>query len=161
TYLIVADGQENIGLIGQGAVQGVGKEDLGRRGPEVPDNTSFRFGTMHLSNCKNVHVSDVRLLYSDWYAVSMSRCERVFFDRVSILNNFFRTNTDGIDPTSCKDVFISNCDIVAGDDCICPKTSKGDPLENLVVSNCVLESVSSAIKLGTGSDGDFRDIKVS
>jgi polygalacturonase len=29
------------------------------------------------------------------------------------------------------------------------------------VNNCIIESVSAAIKLGTGSSGDFRDIKVS
>jgi polygalacturonase len=80
---------------------------------------------------------------------------------VSIINNFLRVNTDGIDPTSCTNTFISNCHIVAGDDCICPKTENGIALENLVVDNCVLESIAGAVKLGTGSSGDFRDIKVS
>jgi polygalacturonase len=165
TYLISADGQENVTLAGDGEIHGLGEADLDRRvdgGAEDSIRTlPHRYGTIQLNQCRNVHIRDVRIRYSERFTIYMSRCERVFIDGVSILNNFWRTNTDGIDPSSCKDVFISNCYIVAGDDCICPKTSGGIPLENLVVTNCVLQSVSTAFKLGTGSSGDFRDIKVS
>jgi hypothetical protein len=77
------------------------------------------------------------------------------------LNNYFRTNSDGIDPDSCRDVRISNCHITAGDDCLCLKTHGGIPCEDVVVTNCTLESVATAIKLGTGSDGDYRNVTIS
>ena len=161
-YLFVADGQENIAIIGDGRIEGVGKADLDRRNdPDGGPLPPHRFGIILFENCRQVHLRNFKILYSDWHTIIFSRCEQVFVDNLSIINNFFHTNSDGIDPESCKDVFISNCYIIAGDDCICPKTEKGYPLDNLVVQNCILESVAAAFKLGTGSSGDFRDIKVS
>jgi hypothetical protein len=58
-------------------------------------------------------------------------------------------------------VHISNCHIVAGDDCIVLKSTEAYPCENVVVSNCTLETTCTAIKLGTESLGDFRDIHFS
>jgi hypothetical protein len=58
-------------------------------------------------------------------------------------------------------VHISNCHIVAGDDCIVFKTREGAPCEDAVVTNCTLESVATAIKIGTESASDFRNIQVS
>jgi hypothetical protein len=161
-YLVVARDQENIAIVGDGKIEGVGKADLDRRSdPDGGPLPPHRFGIIHFENCRQVHLRDFKIFYSDWHTVIFSRCEKVFVDNVSIINNFFHTNSDGIDPESCKDVFISNCYIIAGDDCICPKTEKGLPLDNLVVQNCILESVAAAFKLGTGTSGDFRDIKVS
>ena len=64
----------------------------------------------------------------------------------------------GIDPISCRHVRITNCDISTCDDGICPKASKS-PCEDVVVSNCKVESKTAALKLGTGSSGDFRHIR--
>ncbi|MGH7952922.1 MAG: glycoside hydrolase family 28 protein, partial [Limisphaerales bacterium] len=161
-YLFVADGQKNAVICGDGEIVGTGQDDLGRReGEKKIPPPLHRFGIIHFTNCRNVRLRDFTIRYSEAHAVVFNECEDVFADGVSILNNFFRVNTDGIDPTSCTNVFISNCHIVAGYDCICPKTEKRIPLENLVVNNCILESIAGAVKLGTGSSGDFRDIKVS
>ncbi len=160
-YLFVAEGQENISIVGDGRIEGVGKDDLDRREPEGGPLPPHRFGIIRFQNCRQIHLRNFKIFYSDWHTVIFANCEKVFVDNLSVINNFFHTNSDGIDPESCKDVFISNCYIIAGDDCICPKTEKGCPLDNLVVQNCILESVAAAFKLGTGSSGDFRDIKVS
>jgi hypothetical protein len=160
-YLIVATNQENIVICGDGKIVGTGQGDLGRRAGEVHQaNPPHRFGIVHFEGCQNVRLRDMTILDSEAHAVVLDECKDVFMDGLSILNNYFRVNTDGVDPDSCTNVFISNCHIVAGDDCICPKTD-GGPLENLVVQNCVLESISAGFKLGTGSRGDFRDIMVA
>jgi polygalacturonase len=164
TWLITADGQDDVTLAGTGEIHGLGEGELDRRphpGPELVRHLPHRFNTMKFSGCQDLHIRDITVRYSERYTIYLSRCERVFIDGVTILNNFWRNETDGIDPSSCKDIFISNCTIVAGDDCICPKTSDGIPVENMVVTNCILQSVATAIKLGTTTDGDFRDIKVS
>ena len=160
--LFVADGQENIVICGDGKIVGTGQDELGRR--EEEDKTplpAHRFGIVRFARCQNVRLRDFQIEFSEAHAVVFTRCADVFVNGVSILNNFLRTNTDGIDPTSCTNVFIANCHIIAGDDCICPKTETGAAMENLVVDNCILESIAGAVKLGTGSGGDFRDIKVS
>lgn len=160
-YLFMADGQQNITITGDGAIQGVGQRDLDRREPEGEPLPPHRFGIGRFSNCKFVQIRNIKIFYSDWHTLIFSRCENVFVNGVAIINNFFHTNSDGLDPESCTNVFISDCYVIAGDDCICPKTEVQLALENLVVENCVLESVAAAFKLGTGSRGDFRDIKVS
>jgi polygalacturonase len=160
-YLIVATNQQNLVICGDGKIIGTGQEDLGRRNGEAHKaNPSHRFGIVHFEDCQNVRLRNVTILDSEAHAVVFDECQNVFVDSVSIINNYFRVNTDGIDPDSCTNVFISNCYIVAGDDCICPKTDNGS-LENLVVENCILESISAGFKLGTGSRGDFRDITVA
>ena len=52
----------------------------------------------------------------------------------------------------------SACDIDTGDDAICIKATRATPCENIVVTGCVLRSVWGALKLGTESAGDFRNI---
>lgn len=164
-YLISGDDLENIGLVGTGQIHGLGEADLGRKEDKVSEDLvrtlPHRYGVIQLNHCQHVHIRDVMIRYSERFTIDLNRCEQVFIDGVSILNNYWRANTDGIDPSSCKDVFISNCRIVAGDDCICLKTSGNIPLENVVVTNCVLQSIASAIKLGTTSSGDFRNVEVS
>jgi hypothetical protein len=160
--LITARRAENISILGPGALHGQGTRDLGRR-PGFADEPrpKFRTRVMLLEDCRRVILRDFTILYSDSWACHLRTCEKVLVDGVTILNNYFRTNSDGIDPDSCRDVRIANCHITAGDDCICLKTHGGIPCEDIVVTNCTTESVATAIKLGTGADGDYRNITIS
>ena len=161
-HLLAARGAEYISIFGPGALHGQGTKDLGRR-PGFADEPrpKFRTGVMLLEDCRHVILRDFTILYSDSWACHLRTCEKVVVDGVTILNNYFRTNSDGIDPDSCRDVRIANCHIIAGDDCICLKTHDGIPCEDIVVTNCTTESIATAIKLGTGSDGDYRNITIS
>lgn len=161
-YLFDAVGQENIVICGDGKIVGTGKGDLRRRvGEESVPLPLHRFGIIRFTRCNNVRLRDFGVRYSEVHTVVLSECDGVFVDGLSILNDFFHTETDGIDPISCRNVVISNCHVVAGDDAICLKTEQGKPVENVVVNNCILESVAGALKLGTDSSGDFRNIRVS
>jgi polygalacturonase len=160
--LINAQKAENISILGPGVLHGQAAGDLGRRpGVANEPRPEFRTGVMLLEDCRHVTLRDFTILYSDSWACHLKRCEKVVVDGLTILNNYFRTNSDGIDPDSCRDVRISNCHITAGDDCICLKTDAGLPCEDIVVTNCTTESVATAIKLGTASKGDFRNIAIS
>jgi hypothetical protein len=156
--LIYASDAENISIEGSGTLYGVGEGELGRRAGVKFVQPNFRVGIVIISNCKNVFIRDVKFLYSDEWTISLRDCEYVIIDGITIRNNYFHTNSDGIDPTSCKNVIIANCNISAGDDCIVLKSHGNNPCENVVVSNCVMESIATAVKLGTESPNDFRDI---
>jgi polygalacturonase len=161
-HLIRAQNAEWISVLGPGVLHGQATGDVGRRpGHAYEPRPQFRTGVMFLDNCRQVLLRDFTILYSDGWTCHLSRCEKVVIEGVTIVNNYFRTNSDGIDPDSCRDVRISNCHITAGDDCICLKTHDGIPCEDIVVTNCTTESVATAIKLGTGSFGDFRNITIS
>ena len=158
--LLVADGAQHIALTGTGIIHGQGSADYGTRWG-APDTPPFRTGICLFENCHQVKIRDVTILHSDAWTVHLKHCESVFIDGVTILNNRHRLNSDGIDPNSCRDVHISNCHIIAGDDCIVLKSTEPAPCENIVITNCTLETTCTAIKLGTESFGDFRDILVS
>lgn len=152
----------DIAIVGQGTIQGLGQDDLGRR-LDVPDQNwpTFRTGVLLFEDCSSVTIRDITIRHSDSWTLEFRECDRLNIDGVRILNNYYHTNSDGIDPISCRNVHISNCHIIAGDDCIVLKTRDGRPCENVVITNCTLESIATAVKIGTESEGDFRDVHVS
>ncbi|MGC9326493.1 MAG: glycoside hydrolase family 28 protein [Candidatus Hinthialibacter sp.] len=158
--LLTAGDAEHIAVAGQGAIHGQGVADYGSRWG-VPEASAFRTGILLFEDCRHVAIRDVTILYSDSWTVHLKKCENVTIDGITILNNIRRLNSDGIDPNSCRNVHISNCRIMAGDDCIVLKTTEEAPCENIVVTNCTLETTTTALKLGTESRGDFRDIHFS
>ena len=113
-----------------------------------------------LKNCKNVVIKDLNLYNATDLAVYLAGCEDC---RITGLN--IKVNIDGISPDGCKNVIISDCNIVAGDDAIVPKSSyalnKKIDCENIVITNCVVSSRMCAIKLGTETNGGFKNITIS
>jgi len=134
---------------------------LHRKRGDTRPRPDWRVGILEFVECNDVTIRDVTVRDSDSWTFDLERCENVVIDGVSILNNYYRVNADGIDPVSCRRVRISNCHIVAGDDPIVCKSRAGYPCEDVVVTNRVLETVATAIKIGTESHEAFRNIRVS
>ncbi len=160
TFLLAQD-QNNVTIEGRGTIHGTGQEDLQRKRGDNRPRPDWRVGILRFTGCTNVVVRDLTIRHSDSWTLDLERCEDVVIDGIRILNNYYRVNADGINPVSCRRVWISNCWIVAGDDCIVCKTREGKPCEDIVVTNCVLESIATAVKIGTESPSDFRNILVS
>ena len=157
-----AEEQNNITIEGRGTIHGTGEADLMRKATDpTKERPPFRVGILRFVRCQNISIKDITVRSSDSWTFDLRFCENVFITGVSILNNYYRVNADGIDPVSCKNVHISNCHITAGDDCIVCKTQEDVPCEDVVVTNCTLESVATAVKIGTESQGDFHNIHVS
>lgn len=95
------------------------------------------------------------------YSVSLLGCDFVNVDGVRVLNGF----SDGIDPDCCRFVRIQNCYVECYDDGICLKSSfalgKLRATENVTITNCQISSSSNAIKMGTESNGGFRNVTIS
>lgn len=159
-HLLIADGAENIAVTGKGLLHGQAEADYGNRWG-VREDDRFRTGLILFTRCRNVTLRDFTILYSDFWTLHLKRCDVVTIDSVKIRNNPRRLNSDGIDLTSCRNVHITNCDVVAGDDAIDPKSQEGYPCENIVVANCTLETTTTGIKIGTATDGDFRNLHFS
>ena len=160
-YLFYAFEAKHFSIIGPGTIHGTGKPDLRRRSGVEEPWPSFRVGLMKFENCKDILLRDITIKYSSAWTLNLTLCENVRIDAVTIDNNFYRVNTDGIIPVASKNIMISNCRIRAGDDCIVMKNPGRQSCENIVIDNCILETVSTAIKIGTESFGDFRDIHIS
>lgn len=155
--LIQAKGAKDIAVTGTGVIRGGGKKD------QKPDwktaQNLFRPGMVYLESCQGVRFENISLLESRWWTMHLRRCEKIWIRGITMDSNW--PNSDGIDPDGCRDMIISDCHLVCGDDCIVAKSTNGDDCENLVVTNCLLETNFAALKLGTESFGVFRNITLT
>ncbi len=159
-----AEKERNISITGQGTIWGTGEENFSgmdpRRGKLDPI-PQFRIALIQFKECIDVRMSEITIRFGDSWTLHFLKCDRIWVDRVAILQNMNRLHADGIDIDCSRNVHISNCHITAGDDCIAFKTTEREPCENVVVNNCTLETPFQGIKIGTESHGNFRNIHVS
>ena len=113
-----------------------------------------------LKNCKSVSIKDLQMYNATDLAIYMAGCEDVIISSITM-----KVNIDGISPDCCKNIIISDCNIIAGDDGIVLKSSyalnEKRHCENIVISNCIVSSRMCAIKIGTETNGDFRNIAIN
>ncbi len=145
--LILGEELHDVAIVGRGRIHGQGVE--GGRPP-------FRPFMVYLLRCRNILIENITVEYAPFWTIHLFHCDTAEIRGVTILNNVNRPNTDGIDPNCSRNVSISDCHIVAGDDCIVLKTTQEYPCENITVSNCTLETGAAALKLGTETQGDIR-----
>lgn len=114
-------------------------------------------------DCSNVRLEGFVIEDSPMWTVHLVRCNAVIINGMKVFNNRQLPNTDGIVIDSCVDVAVSEVVISTADDGICLKTSRSEHgighCENIDVSDCVVESNSCALKIGTESFGDIRDVR--
>lgn len=172
--LILAIDQKNISITGKGMIDGQGRaviKDIYKRLEEGTlqdaewkikrpgENT--RTNIIYFENCENITVTGVTIKDATSWVTHYERCNNVKIDSVKIESTAY-WNNDGIDIVDTKNVQITNCDINAADDAICLKSSNRNlGCDNVYVSHCRLRSSASAFKMGTASQGGFRNITVS
>jgi glycosyl hydrolase family 28 len=163
--LITARDATNIAITGAGTIDGGGRhfilEDLGHI-YRCPNQRPF---TVFLMGCDRVTLRDVRLQDAALWCVRLSGCEDVLIHGVTIDTDLKYPNADGIDLDRCRRVRISDCEISAGDDAISLKTCEEFPqygiTSDIVITNCTLQSTSSAVVVGVDAVADIRDVVVS
>lgn len=156
----------NIRITGGGVIDGNCHAFSLEEGPYTHTHTErWRPAMTCFVGCRGIQVDGITLRNAANWALHFSGCEDIVVHGIRILNDLKFPNCDGIDPDHCRNVRISDCHIEAGDDCIVLKNTEQfaeyGPCENIVVTNCTLVSTSSAIKIGTESVDDFRDILFS
>ncbi len=163
--VIVCDGGENIAVTGGGVICGNGKAFAVEKLRYHYKMDRFRPQLFRLTDVRNLTFHDVTIEDSANWAMNLTGCEDVLISGIRILNDLALPNCDGIDPDHCRNVRISDCYIESGDDCIVIKNRAehpdGGPSENITITNCVLCSTSTALKIGTESIDDFRNITMS
>lgn len=139
-------------------------------GPVVPDKDRPHQMVV-FAECENVQVRNVTLLNSPFWTLHFSDCDAVLVSGIRLWSGMLIPNADGIDVTSCSNVTISDCDIRAGDDAIAivgynhhfeiPGFSgKKHVSENILVSNCNLQSASSGIRIGFLDQNSVKNIHI-
>jgi len=112
--------------------------------------------------CTGVAVRDVRLVDAALWTLRFSGCEDVLVDAVTIEADMRVPNADGIDIDHSRRVRVTGCAITCPDDGVSLKTTpdfaaSGD-CADILVSGCVIRSLSSALVVGVEAVAPIRDV---
>ncbi len=182
-HVIFAQKADDVTLCGLGVIDGQGSAywETVNRPPVTPENEWKDVATfihrpanhnrrpspmVEFAQCRNVRISGVTLRNSAGWTMRPVNCDTVVIDGILIRNPPTGVNCDGIDITASTNVFVSNCDIMTGDDAICLKSESpygGDvlPTKNITVTNCTLTTSCNGFKMGTATHGAFENIVFS
>lgn len=179
--LILAKNVKNIAILGQGHIIGEpnyvtkkvtwndewpGWLDNARKSG-VEMNQLFvddpKISLVYITDCENITIKDVSIIDSPYWSCHIQWSNEVMINNVTITSSLEKgVNSDGLDIDGCSNVTVSDCIIQTGDDAICLKTTRqGGRTENcefITITNNVVSSTSCALKLGTESFGDFKNI---
>ena len=179
--LIWAEGQQNISITGHGMIDGEGltKRDTEKAGNVQGGSIGTGDKAIALKLCRNVTIRDITIYRGGHFAIIVTGCEIGTIDNVTI-----DTNRDGIDIDCCKYFTVSNTKVnTPNDDAIVLKSSyalkKPVLCEHILITNCIVTGykigtfldgsyvpekvnwVCGRIKLGTESNGGYRNITIS
>ena len=168
--MLTATGAEALRIIGKGRIACDGAARFSRgldaeMGTRIPN--ALRPRVLVLDGCRDVEVSGIEIVDSPMWTLHFVNCADLRLTGLRIDNDRQMPNTDGIVIDGCADVAISGCEIRTADDGIVLKTSARigggtvAPCRNVRVTDCVIESRSCALKIGTESFADFEDIAFS
>ena len=167
--MIFAEECENISITGMGKIDCNGTSFVKEKQGEW---TGWQFERINaptpprvvfFTGCRNIKIEDITMLNqpSGW-SYWIHDCDYVVFDKCKILADVRYPNNDGIHINSSRNVTVSNCDIVTGDDCIVVRANNRSLAENKVcekvtVTNCNLTSYSGGIRIGWLNDGVIKN----
>lgn len=184
--LIYATNVRNVSIKGKGRIHGQARREL--RNFKVPRNLDRFLDGDEISNAvesgvemkryvkippyvtlvlisesEQITLEDVTFEESNFWTVHVYRSNTVMIRGIQVYTDMTAgVNADGIGIDSSRDVIITDVRIKSGDDGIVLKTSydrRGSlPVENVLVSNCIVSSSSAGLKIGTESFADFRNI---
>lgn len=163
--LVVAVDAKNIGIEGEGAIDGQGSKLKAQHILTDTRPEGQRWGRrpflLRIVRCNGVTVRGVTLYYSAAWTSHYFHSTNITIEKVKIVSRGVAHN-DGIDIDGCRHVRIRDCDINSGDDALCFKTTSSKmSCSDIVVTGMKLKSSQGAIKMGTESMAPFENIKIS
>ena len=158
--LIYAEDASDIVIEGLGVIDGRGTPEFFPRIRSGGRETSRRPRLLRMVNCDQLTFSGVTWKRPAFWGLHLIDCRNIHFNAVTVRFRDNGFNNDGLDLDGCENVLIENCDIDAGDDAICLKSSL-HPCRNIVVRGCRVSSNTAPLKFGTSSRGGFIDVSVT
>jgi polygalacturonase len=154
--LIYASAVENIGIIGEGLIQGA------EWGTNTPDGIRNPVVVEPIS-CNNVRWEGFTVRQGGHWATHPTYCTNVTIRNLTITGK-----RDGIDVDSCRNVWIEGCTIESGDDCISLKSGRGmdgarlgRACEDVVITGCTLTGGRFAcLGIGSETSGGVRNVRI-
>lgn len=168
TAFVLSIKQNNIGITGEGTIDGRGFDVANcmvqyvHRGlfndPLKLDRVqeSNRPEDIHFRECKNVTIKGVTIKNPACWTQQYDMCDNLLIEGITVDAKCY-WNNDGLDVVDCTNVVVRDCYIDSSDDSYCFKShNKNGVSENILVENCVGRSSANGIKFGTMTHGKFK-----
>jgi len=148
-----------------------GEEYLAKFTDKKPDSSEYlkardylRPHMVYFYDCKNVFLDSITLKNSPMFMFYPNNCTNLYLHKVTVYNEWWAQNGDGIDISASKNVILYDCSVNAGDDGICMKSSgknnNGPQLENILILACKVFKAHGGFSVGSNTDGGMRNIYV-
>ncbi|KDN56687.1 glycoside hydrolase family 28 protein [Flavobacterium seoulense] len=131
----------------------------------------FRPPFIQFLECNKIKIEGVKIQNSPFWTINPVGCDDISIHGVTIFNpskDPHGINTDGINPSSCSNVRISDCFISVGDDCITIKSGRdfhgrdyGKACENITITNCVMLAGHGGVVIGSEMSGGVKNVAIS
>ena len=154
--LIYADSVENVVIDGYGTIDGQGR---GFKKLSWNDEGITRPHLLRFIQSRDIVVKDINLRNSGCWMQHYLACDRVRIDGIKVTNRN-NYNNDALDLDGCHDVIVRGVIADSDDDGITLKSTSPRLCEDIVIENCIVSSHCNAVKLGTETNGGFRNILI-
>ena len=155
--LIYADKVKNVTIDGYGTIDGRGRAF---KKHSWNDEGITRPHLLRFIQSRDIRISDVTLRNSGCWMQHYLACDRLQIRGIKVYNRN-NYNNDALDLDGCHEVIVSNMMADSDDDGITLKSTSPRLCENIRIGNCVVSSHCNAVKLGTETNGGFRNISIS
>ena len=155
--LIYADKVKNVTIDGYGTIDGRGRAFTKH---SWNDEGITRPHLLRFIQSEDITVKGITLKNSGCWMQHYLACDRILIDGIKVFNRN-NYNNDALDLDGCHDVIVTNMIADSDDDGITLKSTSPRLCENIRISDCVVSSHCNAVKLGTETNGGFRNINIS
>jgi len=155
--LIYADGVKNVVIDGYGTIDGRGRafKKLSWNDEGITRPHLIRF-----IQSEDIVVRNITLKNSGCWMQHYLACDRLRIEGIKVMNRN-NYNNDALDIDGCHDVVVQGMIADSDDDGITLKSTSPRLCENVRITDCVVSSHCNAVKLGTETNGGFRNINIA
>ena len=163
---------KNISIIGGGTIDARGEK---LKEKEQKAGKAERGRAVCVRNASNIYLKDITVRQSPSWCIHLIGSDNISINNVKVYTrrdeygNKYKdiVNGDGIDPDSCRNVYIFNSLIASQDDCIAIKSGRdeegrraGLKSDNIRITNCRFES-GFGVAVGSEMSGGVSNVVVS
>ena len=162
---------EDIAIVGEGTIDANGSALMKE---EIAEGKASRGRAICAVRVDGLYLNGITVCQSPAWCIHTVYCNNVTMNQITVRTKYDAQgrpyegiyNGDGIDPDSCKDVWIIHSVIASQDDCIAIKSGRdaegrriGIPSENIPISNCRFLS-GFGVAIGSEMSGGVRHVLV-
>lgn len=164
--LVYAYDSQNIAITGEGVIDGNGPSFFDKSDPECifyPKPPVERPRMVQFVNCDGIRLEGTTFKDSPCWTMFIRFCRNIEVKGITITADQKMINNDGIDFDGCSHVRVSDSHFKTCDDCIIVRAMRESAdqhvvCEDVVVTDCELNSRCQTIRLGIPSDDIIRNV---